>query len=464
MSTNSITDRELLERIAKYNDTEASRIFFERYAADVRDAIEKVVPVSSRIDSDDVCQEVFLKVLNSPRKFIKASGSPTKLVAYLKETGRNRLLDMNRKKLDQMSDSSNEMESLGHELGCPPPPSPFDVKVLVDALDVLGQKDRQLVKDHYVGSKSYHELASLYGEPSPESVRKRIARALEKVRRHLTLKGITGTAFADEVRILTLPSPIWVGSLSRSTEPPQLHRCRLWLPAAAIVLIGILLCHRIVAPPGFSGIASDQDLGKSQTNAKLLQAVELVEGPNRGAMASPANQWFPKNAKELRAGSTVVHDRGKPITFKIQNVVFVDAAFSIKLPSNGLFKVTQVFGELDQALPGEPLHTVDVGGEVEGEPITGEWLRTKLANPCTTLMCVGRSQIELVESAACSNEAGSIVAIPRPRPPQNPYFSPPNSGPATEQSEGGSNGYESLVVDRFRRNWSSVSDCRIFKV
>lgn len=237
MSNHSIPDRELLERIAQSQDQEAKGVLFERYAADVRDAIARKAPNGCRIDPDDVCQEVFMKLFTSPGSFIDAASSPAALVNYLKVAAWNKFLGMTtRRTLDRLSNSMSELESLGVELGGPPPESPINAELLADSLALLDHKDSQLVVGHFLKEVSYHELAEIHGEASSESVRKRIARALEKVREHLVAKGVTSSSLADEIRILNMPPPAWRGVPKRQ-KTSTLGRARLGVLVVAVLVV-----------------------------------------------------------------------------------------------------------------------------------------------------------------------------------------------------------------------------------
>lgn len=243
-TTAEITSKELLRRIVNSKDKAAFETLFERYANDVRDSAARFKS-NILFAPDDICQEVFIKVWKRPDTFIKYSNSDGRLKRALTRSAENIFLNSIRGKRYRMTQPlpDNAADLYPLEVA----PLSTDVKVLEKVLASIDIRDRQLVEDFLSNKRSYKELAEIHGEPSDDSVRQRIRRALEKMKAFLTHMGITSTALANEIRILNMPRPVL-----RSDFPkiqPRLRHARIIMYAAlGLLFVGALVKSVLLIP------------------------------------------------------------------------------------------------------------------------------------------------------------------------------------------------------------------------
>lgn len=140
--------------------------------------------------AEEVVQEVFLRIWNSPEKFDPARGS---LRSYLLAQSHGRSVDLLRsdasRRIREERDARRTAEAgydLEHEV--------VDLSVaerVKDALTTLPDGEREAIALAYFGGHTYREVAELLGEPEG-TVKSRIRAGLKRMRTELVGAGLGG--------------------------------------------------------------------------------------------------------------------------------------------------------------------------------------------------------------------------------------------------------------------------------
>jgi RNA polymerase sigma factor (sigma-70 family) len=185
---------ELIRRV-RQGDAHAAEVLVRRYEPAVRRIIHLRMqhsPLRRHFDSVDVCQSVLASF------FVRAAlgqydlGSPEELVRLLGAMARNKLIDRGRKRhgvpADPVPDRGDAQE-LDEVAGSEPTPSRIATgRDLLETVRLrLSDEDRQ-VADLRAQGREWKEIAEQLGE-SPEALRKRLGRALDRVASEVGIEG-----------------------------------------------------------------------------------------------------------------------------------------------------------------------------------------------------------------------------------------------------------------------------------
>jgi RNA polymerase sigma-70 factor (ECF subfamily) len=189
------TFRDLIRRV-RAGEPQAATELVRQYEPEIRRAvrIRLTDPRLCRVlDSMDVCQSVMANF------FVRAHAGqfdlekPEQLLRLLVTMARNKLLDQVRKQHSGRRDSRrNEagdepLEAVA-DAGAATPSQIVSEKELVQAMRNHLTEDERLLADQRAKGRDWAEIANEFGS-TPEALRKKLARALDRVSRHLGLDG-----------------------------------------------------------------------------------------------------------------------------------------------------------------------------------------------------------------------------------------------------------------------------------
>jgi RNA polymerase sigma factor (sigma-70 family) len=185
-----MNDWQLLENYAAKNSEEAFRALVERYAGMVYHAALR--QTGNADAAEEAAQVVFIALAQ------KAGAIPRQATLYgwLFRATRFAVLNLARKNANrrrreqeafvmQPSIEPNEADSIWERI------TPH----LNDALDKLPAADRELVMIRFFGNKSYTDVAEVLGV-SEETARKRLSRAIERLREIFASRGVVASSLA----------------------------------------------------------------------------------------------------------------------------------------------------------------------------------------------------------------------------------------------------------------------------
>jgi RNA polymerase sigma-70 factor (ECF subfamily) len=176
----------------------AERCFATEYAeqqffASLRPRIERMVRRYVHTGDDDVedlTQECLIRVYNS----LEQLRDSDKLDPWLQALVRNTVFTWLRERRRELEICSLGLEA---DTGSEPYASHEDETllyiVLQEVLQTLSEEDRQMIEMRYGDGMRYHEIAKVM-QLNEETVRKRINRALAKLRAHPIVRAITEEA------------------------------------------------------------------------------------------------------------------------------------------------------------------------------------------------------------------------------------------------------------------------------
>jgi RNA polymerase sigma-70 factor, ECF subfamily len=140
--------------------------------------------------AEEVVQEVFLRLWDSPEKFDSARGS---LRSYLLAHAHGRAVDLLRSETSRRRREEQELRTaaeggydLEHEV--------WDLAVadqVKEAVAELPPQEREAIALAYLGGHTYREVAALLDQPEG-TVKSRIRAGLKRMRAHLTESGLGG--------------------------------------------------------------------------------------------------------------------------------------------------------------------------------------------------------------------------------------------------------------------------------
>ena len=190
--------RRLIQQV-RAGDQQAATELVREYEPEIRRVIRMRLtnPRHRRlIDSEDVCQSVFANFFLRTAAGQFDFESPEQLVKLLATMAKNRLLNhverFNAQRRDARRDVVNE-EALAAVAGAEPSPSWFvsGAELLQRARDAMTRSER-LMYDMRAENRSWTEIAEVIGG-TPESVRKRYQRVIDRVGQVLGLDSATLT-------------------------------------------------------------------------------------------------------------------------------------------------------------------------------------------------------------------------------------------------------------------------------
>lgn len=154
------TDEELMQLVQQNNLTA-----FEALYARHHERVWKYFFKKSSSRAEDLFQECFARLLERRDQW---RGTP--FLPWLFVMARNMFID------DYRREKVRRTENLEHEIAAPPS---HDID---EWLEGLSDRDKALVKEHYLAGFSYEELATRYGT-SEVSLRQKLSRALRSIKK-----------------------------------------------------------------------------------------------------------------------------------------------------------------------------------------------------------------------------------------------------------------------------------------
>ncbi|HUB86387.1 MAG TPA: sigma-70 family RNA polymerase sigma factor, partial [Verrucomicrobiae bacterium] len=180
------TDMDLLRQYADRNSEEAFAALVERHVNLVYSAALR--KTSNPAAAEEITQAVFIILAR------KAGGlrRQTILSGWLHQTARLTAAGFLRTEIRRARrEQEAYMQSLSHE--AEPGLWPQIAPLLDDALGRLREKDRNAIALRFFEGKSFQEIGTAFGA-SENAAKKRVAHALEKLRKFFAKRGVTSTA------------------------------------------------------------------------------------------------------------------------------------------------------------------------------------------------------------------------------------------------------------------------------
>lgn len=190
-------DTQLLRRFVEYADQDAFRSLVDRHSGMVYGVALRHSGIPEM--AEDVTQIVFLQLARKAA----ALKNPERLPGWLHRSALLESAHQLRKGRLESQRRARLAESIGLQTAQQHTPMPNELAALVDeAINELSPKDRDLILDKYYEGLTYREIAAKHtGEEA--TARKQGSRALEKLERLLTRKGVT---VSGSTLSLSLPS------------------------------------------------------------------------------------------------------------------------------------------------------------------------------------------------------------------------------------------------------------------
>jgi RNA polymerase sigma-70 factor (ECF subfamily) len=174
----TVMDVQVVESL-RARDAHAFRLLIERLEQPITGYLHRLV--GNRDVALDLAQDTFIQVY----KEIGKTSQDLVLDAWIYRIATNYgLRYLNRKRLRQFVgfDGPDRPEDSNPSLMVPGPESQAEIRILVqEALSYMKPKDAACLQLHYSNGFTYEEIGKIL-EMSPEAVRKRVARGVEKFR------------------------------------------------------------------------------------------------------------------------------------------------------------------------------------------------------------------------------------------------------------------------------------------
>ena len=183
---NETSDAGLVVAISRYNQ-DALAEAYRRHAGAVFGLAKRLLAEASL--AEEVVQEVFLRLWNSPDKFDPGRGS---LRSYLLAQCHGRSVDLLRSETSRRRREENDLRRTA-EAGYDLEREVWDLTVadhVQEAIAALPEGERQAIRLAYLGGHTYREVAVLLDEPEG-TVKSRIRSGLKHLRSELVAAGVT---------------------------------------------------------------------------------------------------------------------------------------------------------------------------------------------------------------------------------------------------------------------------------
>ena len=184
---NETSDAGLVVAISRYNQ-DALAEAYRRHAGAVFGLAKRLLAEASL--AEEVVQEVFLRLWNSPDKFDPGRGS---LRSYLLAQCHGRSVDLLRSETSRRRREENDLRRTA-EAGYDLEREVWDLTVadhVREAIAKLPEGERQAIRLAYLGGHTYREVAELLDEPEG-TVKSRIRSGLKHLRADLVTVGPRG--------------------------------------------------------------------------------------------------------------------------------------------------------------------------------------------------------------------------------------------------------------------------------
>lgn len=182
---NETSDAGLVVAISRYNQ-DALAEAYRRHAGAVFGLAKRLLSEASL--AEEVVQEVFLRLWNSPDKFDPGRGS---LRSYLLAQCHGRSVDLLRSETSRRRREENDLRRTA-EAGYDLEREVWDLTVadhVREAIAKLPDGERQAIRLAYLGGHTYREVAELLDEPEG-TVKSRIRSGLKHLRADLVTAGV----------------------------------------------------------------------------------------------------------------------------------------------------------------------------------------------------------------------------------------------------------------------------------
>ncbi len=209
-----LDDNHLLEKFRRDKDHQAFECLVEKYAPIVHGSALR--RIGSHHLAQDITQKVFIHLTQKARS-IKA-GTP--LIGWLHQVTRTTTIDLIRSETARKK--RENAYSMDPSLNSDSPQTQWeDIAPILDAtLDDLSETDRNAILLRYFEGNSLAAIATSQGVTT-EAARKRVTRALEKIRQNLSRKGVTASALTITSSIQahgnTLLTPAYLSQLKTAS-------------------------------------------------------------------------------------------------------------------------------------------------------------------------------------------------------------------------------------------------------
>jgi RNA polymerase sigma-70 factor (ECF subfamily) len=180
-----MSDAGLVVAISRYNQ-DALAEAYRRHAGAVFGLARRLLTDSAM--AEEIVQEVFLRLWNSPDKFDPGRGS---LRSYLLAQCHGRSVDMLRSETSRRRREENDLRRTA-ESGYDLEREVWDLALadhVREALDRLPEVERQAIRLAYLGGHTYREVAVMLDEPEG-TVKSRIRSGLKRLRTEFVAAGV----------------------------------------------------------------------------------------------------------------------------------------------------------------------------------------------------------------------------------------------------------------------------------
>ena len=180
-----MSDAGLVVAISRYNQ-DALAEAYRRHAGAVFGLARRLLADAAM--AEEIVQEVFLRLWNSPDKFDPGRGS---LRSYLLAQCHGRSVDMLRSETSRRRREENDLRRTA-ESGYDLEREVWDLALadhVREALDSLPEAERQAIRLAYLGGHTYREVAIMLDEPEG-TVKSRIRSGLKRLRTEFVAAGV----------------------------------------------------------------------------------------------------------------------------------------------------------------------------------------------------------------------------------------------------------------------------------
>ncbi len=180
------SDAGLVVAISRYNQ-DALAEAYRRHAGAVFGLARRLLAEAAM--AEEIVQEVFLRLWNSPDKFDPGRGS---LRSYLLAQCHGRSVDLLRSESSRRRREENDSRRTA-EAGYDLEREVWDLTVadhVRDAIATLPESEREAIRLAYLGGHTYREVATMLGQPEG-TVKSRIRSGLKHLRTELVAVGAT---------------------------------------------------------------------------------------------------------------------------------------------------------------------------------------------------------------------------------------------------------------------------------
>ena len=175
-----LTDEEITDRMAS-GDTEICQILIEKYREKIRFLVFKGLD-NRQEAADDVCQEVFIALLNAVQRHVRIESLP----AYVCQVCHHKIADWQREQMKKRK-RLMPLTFMHDDFEASDAPSPAaetlaqeEWGLVEEAIRTLDDKARTILHCRYFEGMSYKQIARKLND-NPDNVRKICQRAREKV-------------------------------------------------------------------------------------------------------------------------------------------------------------------------------------------------------------------------------------------------------------------------------------------